>query len=88
MSEEIKGQLGSSGVGYDVQVDDQLNVILGVSASVSDGTFAGSSLTMQGKIPLIAVLDAAAAATKSGTVVVAEGWLKTFLLQYEASKTK
>lgn len=86
MSEELKGEIGSSGVQYDVGVDDQLNVSIGIAAVAQGGVMAGSSVGVQAKIPLVAILDAAAAASKNSTVIAVEGWLKALLLQYEAGK--
>lgn len=86
MSEDVKGSIGSSGVGYDVLVDDSLMVSVSVSDSVQSGVMAGSSIALQAKVPLAAILDAAAAASKNSTVIAVEGWLKDLLEKYEAAK--
>lgn len=100
MSEEVKGEIGKSGAKYDIQVDDKLNISLGLSDSfeksevVSGGILDGVSISMKGSaeikagVPLEKILDAAAAATKNGIVIAGEGWLKTFLESYEAAKPK
>lgn len=86
MSEDLKGQIGSSGAGYEVQVDNQLNVSLSLSDTMASGPLAGASASVQIKVPLVAILDAAAAASKNATVEQIEGGLKLILEQYEASK--
>ena len=58
-----------------------------MSATSPEGTvMAGSSLSVVGKVPLTAILDAAAAASKNGGVIMAEGFIKQALLAYESGK--
>lgn len=87
MSEDVKGSIGVGGPSYEITVDNLLNVSVSVKASAPAGTaLVGSSLCLVASMPLAAILDAAASASKNAGVIMAEGFVKEAIEAYEASK--
>lgn len=82
---EIKEPIGKSGE-VDLSTDESLNVSLDGKATISSGVLAGCTVELKLTAPIEKILDAAAAATKNGTVLVVEGYVKQLLEGYIKAK--
>lgn len=83
---EIEKSQLAPGVQQELDVDDSLNIVFSVSAEVQSGIFKGASNSNVSKVPLEAILDAAAAKLANPTVTMAEGLLKQVLEMWLKSK--
>lgn len=79
---EFQGNLGPSGK-YDVKIDGKANVVMALEEDGPVGSpIEGGYAKMEVGVPLEKIFDAAAAATKNGTLIMVEGAAKQALELY------